>query len=46
MPTRRARLRRRVYAKLPNWLKNHDFEVFAAVLGPPFWSRLGEQCWS
>lgn len=33
MPTRRARIRRRVYAMLPEWLKNHDFEVFAAVLG-------------
>lgn len=33
MPTRRARLRRRIYAILPAWLKNHDFEVFAAVLG-------------
>lgn len=33
MPTRRARMRRRIYALLPIWLKNHDFEVFAAVLG-------------
>jgi hypothetical protein len=33
MPTRRARLRRRIYRKLPNWLKKHDFEVFASVLG-------------
>lgn len=32
MPTRRARLRRKIYAKLPRWLKRHDFEAFAAVL--------------
>ena len=32
MPTRRARLRRRIYHKLPKWLKRHDFEVLAAIL--------------
>lgn len=32
MPTWRARLRRKVYAKLPQWLKSHDFEVFSATL--------------
>lgn len=33
MPTRRARLRRRIYRRLPRWMKEHDFEVFAAFLG-------------
>lgn len=33
MPTRRARLRRKIYRKLPRWLKNYDFEVFASSLG-------------
>ncbi len=33
MPTRRAKLRRKIYAKLPNWMKNHDFEVFVSFLG-------------
>lgn len=32
MPTRRARIRRRIYARLPKWIKRHDFEIFAAVL--------------
>lgn len=32
-PTRRARFRRRVYRRLPRWLRDHDFEVFAAGLG-------------
>ena len=32
MPTRRARLRRRVYARIPKWIREHDFEVFAAFL--------------
>lgn len=32
MTTRRARLRRKIYAKLPRWLKRHDFELFAAIL--------------
>lgn len=32
MPTRRARLRRRVYQALPDWMKSHDFEVFSAIL--------------
>lgn len=32
MPTRRARLRRRIYNRLPRWLKRHDFEVLAAIL--------------
>jgi hypothetical protein len=30
--TWRARLRRKIYAKLPRWLKSHDFELFAAFL--------------
>lgn len=33
MPTRRARLRRKIYRHLPLWLRNHDFEVLAGVLG-------------
>lgn len=32
MPTRRARVRRHIYALLPQWLKRHDFELFAASL--------------
>lgn len=33
MPTRRARLRRRVYRRLPEWIRRNDFEVFTASLG-------------
>jgi hypothetical protein len=33
MLTRRARLRRKIYSKLPKWFKTHDFEVFASLLG-------------
>lgn len=31
-PTRRARFRRRVYGRLPLWLREHDFEIFTACL--------------
>jgi hypothetical protein len=32
MPTRRARLRRRIYNRIPAWFKNNDFEIFASML--------------
>lgn len=28
----RSRVRRKIYSRLPQWLKKHDFELFAAVL--------------
>lgn len=30
--SRRTRWRRMVYKRLPRWMRNHDFEIFAAVL--------------
>jgi len=32
MPTRRNRIRRRVYRLIPDWYRKNDFEIFASLL--------------
>ena len=32
MPTRRARLQRKVYNRIPSWFRHNDFEIFASML--------------